>query len=67
MANRTSRTSERGMEKVRSLRELTGRYIRYLFAKFRIAIQSVAWQNGIDVVEVPAAKTSQRCPSSYIS
>ena len=23
--------------------------------KFRIAIQSVAWQNGIDVVEVPAA------------
>ena len=35
---------------------------RIPFAKFRIAIQSVAWQHGIDVVEVPAAKTSQRCP-----
>ena len=35
---------------------------RIPFHKFRIAIQSVAWQNGIDVVEVPAAKTSQKCP-----
>jgi len=35
---------------------------RIPFAKFKTAIQSVAWQHGIDVVEVPAAKTSQRCP-----
>ena len=35
---------------------------RIPFAKFRIAIQSVAWQHGIDVVEVPAARTSQLCP-----
>jgi len=35
---------------------------RIPFAKFRIAIQSVAWQHGIDVVEVPAVKTSQKCP-----
>ena len=35
---------------------------RISFAKFKNAIQSVAWQNGIDVVEVPATKTSQRCP-----
>ncbi len=35
---------------------------RIPFAKFKMAIQSVAWQNGIDVIEVPAAKISQRCP-----
>ena len=35
---------------------------RIPFAKFRMVIRSVAWQHGIDVVEVPAAKTSQRCP-----
>ena len=35
---------------------------RIPFHKFRIAIQSVAWQHGIDVVEVPAMKTSQKCP-----
>ena len=41
---------------------------RIPFHKFRIAIQSVAWQHGIDVVEVPAAKTSQKCPKcGYIS
>jgi len=35
---------------------------RIPFAKFKTAIQSVAWQNGIDIVEVPATKTSQKCP-----
>ncbi len=35
---------------------------RIPFAKFRMAIQSVAWQHGIDVVEVPATRTSQKCP-----
>ena len=35
---------------------------RIPFAKFKTAIQSVAWQHGIDVVEVPATRTSQRCP-----
>jgi IS605 OrfB family transposase len=35
---------------------------RIPFYKFRRAIQSVAWQSSTGVVEVPAAKTSQRCP-----
>ena len=35
---------------------------RIPFHKFKQAIQSVAWQHGVDVVEVPATKTSQRCP-----
>jgi len=35
---------------------------RIPFAKFRMTIRSVAWQNGIEVIEVRATKTSQRCP-----
>jgi len=35
---------------------------RIPIAKFRMAICSVAWQSGTCVIEVPAAKTSQRCP-----
>ena len=35
---------------------------RIPFHKFKQAIQSVAWQHGIDVVEVPATRTSQKCP-----
>jgi len=60
------------IEKLKNLRERNGkgkkpkranrRIHRIPFAKFRITIQSVAWQNGIDVVEVPATKTSQKCP-----
>ncbi len=60
------------IEKLKHLRKRNGRgkkpkktnrkIHRIPFAKFKMAIQSVAWQNGIDVVEVPAAKTSQRCP-----
>ena len=60
------------IEKLKNLRKRSGkgkkpkranrRIHRIPFAKFRIAIQSVAWQNGIDVVEVPATRTSQKCP-----
>ena len=60
------------IEKLKHLRKRNGkgrkpkkanrRIHRIPFHKFRTAIQSVAWQHGIDVVEVPAAKTSQRCP-----
>ena len=35
---------------------------RIPFHKFKQAIQSVAWQHGVDVVEVPGARTSQKCP-----
>jgi len=60
------------IEKLKNLRKRNGKgrkpkranrkIHRIPFAKFRIAIQSVAWQNGIDVFEVPAARTSQLCP-----
>ena len=66
------------IEKLKHLRERSGKgkkpkranrkIHRIPFHKFRIAIQSVAWQHGIDVVEVPAAKTSQKCPKcGYMS
>ena len=66
------------IEKLKHLRKRSGKgkkpkranrkIHRIPFHKFRIAIQSVAWQHGIDVVEVPAAKTSQKCPKcGYIS
>ena len=60
------------IEKLKHLRKRSGKgrkpkranrkIHRIPFHKFRIAIQSVAWQHGIDVVEVPAMKTSQKCP-----
>jgi len=60
------------IEKLKNLRKKSGKerkpkranrkIHRIPFHKFKQAIQSVAWQHGIDVVEVPAAKTSQRCP-----
>jgi len=59
------------IEKLKNLRKRNGKgkpkkanrkIHRIPFAKFKTGIQSVAWQNGIDVVEVPAAKTSQKCP-----
>jgi IS605 OrfB family transposase len=60
------------IEKLKNLRKRNGKgrkpkranrkIHRIPFAKFRITIQSVAWQNGIDVVEVPAVRTSQKCP-----
>ena len=60
------------IEKLKNLRKRNGKgkkpkranrkIHRIPFAKFRMVIQSVAWQHGIDVVEVPAARTSQRCP-----
>ncbi|HIE15276.1 TPA: hypothetical protein EYP70_08395, partial [Candidatus Bathyarchaeota archaeon] len=52
------RNNGRGKKPKRANRKIH----RIPFAKFRTAIQSVAWQDGIDVVEVPATKTSQRCP-----
>jgi len=66
------------IEKLKHLRKRSGKgkkpkranrkIHRIPFHKFRIAIQSVAWQHGIDVVEVPAAKTSQKCPKcGYMS
>ena len=60
------------IEKLKNLRKKSGKerkpkranrkIHRIPFHKFKQAIQSVAWQHGIDVVEVPATKTSQRCP-----
>jgi len=66
------------IEKLKHLRKRSGKgkkprranrkIHRIPFHKFRIAIQSVAWQHGIDVVEVPAMKTSQKCPKcGYMS
>ena len=60
------------IEKLKNLRKRNGKgkkpkkanrkIHRIPFHKFKQAIQSVAWQNGIDVIEVPATRTSQRCP-----
>ena len=60
------------IEKLKNLRKRNGKGKKFKranrkihgipFAKFRIAIQSIAWQHGIDVFEVPAARTSQLCP-----
>ncbi|MDF2955826.1 MAG: hypothetical protein OD815_001442, partial [Candidatus Alkanophagales archaeon MCA70_species_2] len=63
------------IEKLKNLRKRNGegkkpkkanrKIHRIPFHKFKQAIQSVAWQHGIDVVEVPpAARTSQRCPNA---
>ncbi len=49
------------MAKERSLRGLTEKYIEPRLQSSGF-IQSVAWQHGIEVIEVPAAGTSQKCP-----
>ena len=64
------------IEKLKNLRKRNGegkkpkkankKIYRIPFNKFKQAIQSVAWQHGIDVVEVPAAKTSQRLSLIHI-
>lgn len=59
---RSSNTLENVMARGENPKKANRKIHRIPFAKFRMVIRSVAWQHGIDVVEVPAAKTSQRCP-----